>query len=112
MKLHHYNAELIRIIDGDTIDVMLDLGFYVWVKKRIRLYGIDTPETRNRDLEVKERGKAASFRLAELISSNKFTISSHGLDKYGRCLGTIFVGDENINNLLISEGFAKEYYGK
>ena len=71
MKLHHYNAELIRIIDGDTIDVMLDLGFYVWVKKRIRLYGIDTPETRTRDVEEKERGKAASVRLAELISSSK-----------------------------------------
>ena len=110
MKLHHYKAELIRIIDGDTIDVMLDLGFFVWVKKRIRLYGIDTPETRTRDLEEKQRGNAATFRLAELISHpTKFTISSHGLDKYGRCLGTIFVEGENINELLVSEGFAKVY---
>ena len=110
MKLHHYKAELIRIIDGDTIDVMLDLGFFVWVKKRIRLYGIDTPETRTRDLEEKQRGKESTARLTELISQPaEFTISSHGIDKYGRCLGTIFVGEKNVNELLVSEGFAKVY---
>lgn len=110
MKLHHYKAELIRIIDGDTVDVMLDLGFHVWIKKRIRLYGIDAPETRTKDLEEKEEGKLCLSRLEELISQpTEFTVSSHGTDKYGRCLGTIFVEDENINALLISEGLASVY---
>ena len=65
--MYKYNAKLIRVIDGDTIDALIDLGFDVWVKKRIRLYGINTPETRTRDLEEKKAGIAAKDRLSEIM---------------------------------------------
>ena len=65
--MYKYNAKLIRVIDGDTVDALIDLGFNVWVKKRIRLYGINAPETRTKDLEEKKAGNAAESRLIELL---------------------------------------------
>jgi micrococcal nuclease len=109
--MYKYNAKLIRVIDGDTIDALIDLGFDVWIKKRIRLYGINTPETRTRDLEEKKAGLAAEERLIALLweSDNEFVLESHGVGKYGRCLGVLFIGETNINTLLLSEGLAEEY---
>tara|TARA_R100001163_G_scaffold65838_1_gene65561 strand:+ start:8942 stop:9274 length:333 start_codon:yes stop_codon:yes gene_type:complete len=109
--MYRYNASALRVIDGDTIDAMVDLGFSVWVKKRIRLYGIDAPETRTRNLEEKARGFQTKERLVELLekSDNKFVLVSHGVGKYGRCLGTILINDTDINQLLIKEGLAGEY---
>lgn len=109
--MYKYDAKLIRVIDGDTVDASIDLGFDVWVKKRIRLYGIDTPETRTRDLEEKRAGIVAKERLAELLwaSEGAFILLSHGVGKYGRCLGTIYIDNQDINMLLLSEGLAKEY---
>jgi len=109
--MYEYNAKLIRVIDGDTIDALIDLGFNVWVKKRIRLYGIDTPETRTKDLEEKKAGKAAEERLIELMweCGNEFLLKSHGVGKYGRCLGELFIEDINVNQLLINEGHATVY---
>lgn len=109
--MYKYNAKLIRVIDGDTIDALIDLGFDVWIKKRIRLYGINTPETRTRDLEEKKAGLAAEERLIALLweSNNEFVLESHGVGKYGRCLGVLFIGETNINTLLLSEGLAEEY---
>jgi len=109
--MYRYNASVLRVIDGDTIDAMVDLGFSVWVKKRIRLYGIDAPETRTRNLEEKARGFQTKERLVELLdkSNNKFVLVSHGVGKYGRCLGTILINDTDINQLLIKEGLAGEY---
>tara|TARA_R100001509_G_scaffold159151_1_gene125179 strand:- start:620 stop:958 length:339 start_codon:yes stop_codon:yes gene_type:complete len=106
-----YNAKLDRVIDGDTIDAMVDLGFSVWAHKRIRLLGIDAPETRTRDLEEKERGYETKERLTELLraSEGMFVLESHGVGKYGRCLGTIFIDKQNINELLLSEGLAEKY---
>ena len=111
MKIYEYNASLLRVVDGDTGDALIDLGFSVWVKKRIRLYKIDAPETRTRDLEEKEQGFKTKERLTELLSANdgKFTLISHGVGKYGRCLGTIIINNVDINELLITEGLAKEY---
>ena len=111
MKIYEYNASLLRVVDGDTVDALIDLGFSVWVKKRIRLYKIDAPETRTRDLEEKEQGFITKERLTELLSTNdgKFTLISHGVGKYGRCLGTIIINNVDINELLITEGLAKEY---
>ena len=108
--MYKYNAKLIRVIDGDTIDALIDLGFDVWIKKRIRLYGINTPETRTRDLEEKKAGLAAEERLIALLweSDNEFVLESHGVGKYGRCLGTLFTDGVNINALLLSEGLAEE----
>ena len=111
MKIYEYNASLLRVVDGDTVDALIDLGFSVCVKKRIRLYKIDAPETRTRDLEEKEQGFKTKERLTELLSANdgKFTLISHGVGKYGRCLGTIIINNVDINELLITEGLAKEY---
>ena len=102
--MYEYKAKLDRVVDGDTVDALIDLGFDVWVKKRIRLEGIDAPETRTRDLEEKDRGLATKERLTGLLgaSNGEFVLVSHGVGKYGRCIGTIYIDKENINQLLLS----------
>ena len=107
-----YQAELDRVVDGDTVDVILDLGFDVKLhKQRVRLHGIDTPESRTRDLADKKLGLAAKKRLQELCVG-KFKIKSLGKGKYGRILGIPYTEDgEDICKILIKEGHAVEYYG-
>ena len=107
-----YNAILDRVIDGDTIDVTLDLGFDVMLhKQRVRLAGIDTPESRTRNLEEKALGLKAKERLTELCVGS-FKIQSLGKGKYGRILGIPFTEDgKSICELLIKEGHAVEYWG-
>tara|TARA_R100000231_G_scaffold35285_1_gene31261 strand:- start:464 stop:862 length:399 start_codon:yes stop_codon:yes gene_type:complete len=107
-----YNAILDRVIDGDTIDVTLDLGFDVMLhKQRVRLAGIDTPESRTRNLEEKALGLKAKERLTELCVGS-FKIQSLGKGKYGRILGIPFTEDgKSICELLIEEGHAVEYWG-
>ena len=109
--MYEYNATLDRVVDGDTVDAMIDLGFDTWVHKRIRLLGIDAPETRTRDLDEKVQGLATKERLTGLLEAadGVFVLRSHGVGKYGRCLGTIFIGQSNINELLLSEGLAEKY---
>ena len=121
VKKHGYSCKLVRVVDGDTCDAMIDLGFDVWVKNRIRFYGVDTWESRTRDLEEKKKGLAAKSRVTELLEivSTKrgyFRLKSHGVGKYGRVLGEIFIEDKegkqyNINKTLISEGHAYVYEG-
>ena len=109
--MYEYNAKLDRVVDGDTVDAMIDLGFDTWVHKRIRLEGIDAPETRTRDLNEKAQGFVTKARLTDLLEAadGVFVLQSHGVGKYGRCLGTIIIENENINELLIREGLAKVY---
>ena len=109
--MYEYKAKLIKIIDGDTIDAEIDLGFKVSVRKRIRFLGINAPETRTRDLEEKQAGLEAKSRLEALFDASKgvFTLKSHGVGKFGRVLGEIFIDEVNINNLLIEEGLARKY---
>ena len=119
--MYTYEIKLDRVIDGDTIDAYIDLGFDVSVKKRIRFMGINTPESRTRDLEEKARGLAAKDRLKNLLEgANMIQLTSHGVGKYGRCLGELNIdivdGKEgvtmtNVNELLIKEGHAVEYHG-
>ena len=112
--MHEYQANLVKIVDGDTLDADIDLGFSVWVRKRVRLVNIDTWESRTRHKEEKKKGLAAKARLKELIKENKnqFIITSHGLGKFGRVLGEIFLDDDrNVNDILIEEGHAYEYHG-
>ena len=116
--MFEYEAECLRVVDGDTIDCRIDLGFDVWVKKRIRFYGINTPESRTRDLEEKKRGIAAKARVVYLLRTNegRFVLKSHGVGKYGRVLGELFVdvGEEdllNVKDVLIREGHGTEYFG-
>jgi len=108
-----YNAKVKRVVDGDTLDAYIDLGFDVWIQKRIRLMGIDTPESRTRDKVEKRYGKGAKHRLVEILeyNDNKFTIKSHGTGKFGRVLGEMLIGDLNINEQMIKEGHAVAYFG-
>ena len=122
MDKHIYSAKLVRVVDGDTADAMIDLGFNVWVKNRIRFMGVDAWESRTRNLEEKEKGLAAKARTKEFLYdiSDKpkvCRIKSHGVGKYGRVLGELFIRDEhgteiNINNALILEGHAYSYHGE
>ena len=113
-----YNATLDRIIDGDTLDCVLDLGFSVKLhKQRIRLAGIDTPESRinikryPHRAEEKVMGKAAKEKLKELCAG-KFKVKSLGKGKYGRILGIPYTEDgKDICQILIDEGYAVEYHG-
>ena len=119
--MYTYKITPIKIIDGDTIDAEIDLGFDVKVKKRIRFMGINTPESRTRDLEEKARGLAAKDRVKQLLEGCKnITLKSHGVGKFGRCLGEIHIdmvdGQDkltlvSLNELLISEGHAVKYLG-
>ena len=88
--MYEYEMKVIKIIDGDTIDAQVDLGFKVHHNVRIRLFGINTPEVRTRDAEEKVRGKAATERVRELLSgADRLILKSHGIGKFGRCLGEI-----------------------
>ena len=109
---YYYNCTLDRVIDGDTIDVDIDLGFNVVLsKQRVRLHGIDTPESRTRDLAEKKLGLAAKERLKELCVK-KLQLLSLGKGKYGRILGIPHTENgEDICKMLISEGHAVEYFG-
>ena len=121
MEKYIYKAKLERVVDGDTVDALIDLGFDTWVKKRIRYMGVDAWESRTRNLEEKEKGLAAKARNKELIEKvsarpGYFLLKSHGVGKYGRVLGEIFIQDEdkneiNVNQLLIIEGHAYVYEG-
>jgi micrococcal nuclease len=109
--MYEYRAKLIKIIDGDTIDAEIDLGFKISVRKRIRFLGINAPETRTRDLEEKQAGLKTKSRLETLFDASKgvFTLKSHGVGKFGRVLGEIFIENININELLLKEGLASKY---
>jgi len=107
-----YQAEIERVVDGDTVDVTLDLGFDVKLhKQRVRLHGIDTPESRTRNLAEKKLGLAAKERLKELCVGT-FKVKSLGKGKYGRVLGIPYTEDgQDICQMLIDEGHAVEYFG-
>ena len=116
--MYKYKAKLVRVVDGDTADVMIDLGFNVWTKQRLRFKGVDTWEKRTRDKEEKIRGLAATAFTTEYLEKNNglFTIQSYGVGKYGRVLGEVFIMDSegkqyNINEQLKAEGHAYEYHG-
>ena len=116
-----YRGKLERVVDGDTIDALIDVGFDIWVKKRILYRGIDTWESRTRDLEEKKKGLAAKERNKELLEkvsskSGYFRLKSYGVGKYGRVLADIFIMDANgvqinVNQALITEGHAYVYEG-
>ena len=89
--MYEYDAEIIRVIDGDTLVALIDVGFHTHVKSTLRLYGINTPEKRTRNLEEKKRGIAASDRVVDLLEqcNNKVRVKSHGIGKFGRCLAEV-----------------------
>ena len=113
---YEYTAKLDRVVDGDTCDALIDLGFNTWVKKRIRFKGVDTWECRTRDLDEKKKGLAAKAFTKDLLENSdegKFVLKSYGVGKYGRVLADLFVkgNDKSINQLLLENGHAYEYEG-
>jgi micrococcal nuclease len=123
--MYDYNCELIRVVDGDTVDLNVNLGFDIWVKKRVRLYGIDAPESRTRDLEEKKLGIAATLALKELlddaINFHNGTIrlesKIYERDKFGRVLGVLHLDTSTeegtitstvINRWMVQEGHANK----
>ena len=119
-----YNFRVVsvdRVLDGDTIDVTIDLGFDLYKKERVRIAGVDTPEKRTRDLEEKALGIDATNwlknKLTETIKGDEeLTIRTElkgGMGKYGRLLGWLYVGEDTIslNEQMITEGYAWEYDG-
>ena len=121
MEKYIYRGKLERVVDGDTIDALIDVGVDIWIKKRIRYSGIDTWESRTRDLAEKAKGLEAKARNKELLmevssKAGYFRLKSFGVGKYGRVLGEIYIQDSNknticINNQLITEGHAYIYEG-
>ena len=106
--------EVVKVVDGDTIDVVIDLGFDLSKKERVRLAGIDTPESRTRDLDEKKLGLEAKEHLStNLSNANQLMISTEKDGKYGRMLGTIYINDDivSINQQMIDKGYAWEYDG-
>ena len=123
--MYEYKALVERVVDGDTIDVIIDLGFKTWKKVRVRMEGINTPESRTRDLEEKKRGLAAKDRLVEILkyNGNQCTLKVSGVGKFGRAIASVYVdtlspaSDQssvtivNVNKQLIEEGHAVAYDG-
>ena len=114
--MYEYGCTVTRVVDGDTVDVVLDLGFSILHKCRVRLYGIDTPESRTRDKDEKVRGKLAAKFLKDAIDNGKKVILRTKLKdskgKYGRVLGEVVVDDININVSMIENYLAVAYHGQ
>ena len=114
--MYEYGCEIVRVYDGDTVTIDLDLGFGIWVKGRgVRVAGIDTPELRTRDLREKRYGYKARDRMLELLpvgSRQVVRTYSPKPDKYGRVLGNFVVGDDVASELLIAERLAVRYEGQ
>ena len=114
--MYEYKCKMVKVVDGDTVDVDIDLGFGVWMQKqRIRLYGIDTPESRTSDPEEKKYGLAAKDFLKKWTNSGDLTLRTYkdGKGKFGRILGEIWYGGEhNINQLLVDNHHAVRYHGQ
>ena len=114
--MYEYSCKVKRVVDGDTVDVVLDLGFDVSYSTRVRLYGIDTPESRTRNKDEKARGKMAGTFLKEAIEDGEKVVIQTKLKdskgKYGRVLGDVVVDDININKLMVECHLAVAYHGQ
>ena len=108
--------KITKIVDGDTIDVLLDMGFDIKYQSRVRLFGIDTPESRTRNKEEKVRGLLSKAYLKQALKkAKKLTIKTHKgseTGKFGRILGEVFADGVNLNLKMCTEGYAVQYYGQ
>ena len=113
--MYEYKCKLVRVVDGDTVDVDIDLGFGVWLQKqRIRMYGIDAPESRTSDDVEKIYGMAAKEFVIKWTNSGDLVLKTFkdGKGKYGRILGELWYHDVNINQRMIEEHHAVAYHGQ
>jgi len=113
--MYEYPCKIVRVVDGDTVDVDIDLGFSHWIhNERIRLYGVDTPECRTRDAQEKAAGLLAKAFVEDALHvGGTYTLSTKEKGKFGRYLGVIFVSDKtSINAALVTEHLAVPYHGQ
>ena len=121
--MYEYKVKVLKVVDGDTVDVDIDLGFKVWLRnERVRLHGIDTPESRTRDLEEKKYGLAAKNFLKTALKNGTVIMKVHDRGKFGRILGELFVKDNeghpvfenqiSINEHMIINKHAVAYHGQ
>ena len=114
--MYEYKCTIDRVVDGDTVDATLDLGFSVLYKSRVRLFGIDTPESRTRNKDEKARGKLAAKFLSDAIKKADTVIIRTELrdsrGKFGRVLGTIVCDGVDINNAMVENYMAAKYFGQ
>jgi micrococcal nuclease len=113
--MYRYKVHVTRVVDGDTVDVDVDLGFgMIYKKQRVRMMGIDTPESRTRDLEEKFYGKASKANLVKMLDGQEIQMVSHDKGKFGRILGELFIGNSSysINQQQIDEYHAVPYLGQ
>ena len=111
--MYEYAMKLIRIIDGDTFKAEVDLGFSTFRNETVRMSGINTPESRTRDLEEKRHGLAAKKVLGDLLTSaNELVVNVKEVGKYGRALGIVYADGLNVNYEMIDKGYAYPYGGE
>ena len=112
--MFEYNCQIARVVDGDTVDVIIDCGFSILHKARVRMYGIDTPESRTRDKDEKARGLMSKDFLVKELSKGDVVIKTKKdkKGKFGRILGEFYVNDININQMMIHGFYAVAYNGQ
>jgi len=113
--MYEYSCRINRVIDGDSVDVCIDLGFDISFTSSVRLYGIDTPESRTRDPQEKKCGLLSKKFLEEAVKNGKNIIIRTQKDekgKFGRVLGSLIIDGANINHKMIEENLAVAYYGQ
>ncbi len=108
-KLFNYNAKVTNVVDGDTVDATVDLGFNVSTNVRIRLAGINAPEMKSSDKLEREMAELSKKFLSEKILGKDILLDSTGKDKYGRWVGILYINNVPVNNMLISEGYAQPH---
>lgn len=110
--LYNYKGKILEVLDGDTIEILFDLGFKIFFKEKVRLYGINTPEIHTKDLQEKKQGFRVKRFLEKLLKNAEIVIKVYKQEKYGRYLADIILNNGQIvNALLIEKGMAKEYFG-
>jgi len=113
--MYTYKAKLVRVINGDTLDIEIDLGFDIIIKQRLKLFGINTPDSKSTDVDTKQKGLDVKQRLMDLLTKEfKVETMLNKRGKYGRILGKIYVTSNSgsevcINELLVEEGLATRY---
>lgn len=119
--MYEYKCTILRVVDGDTVDIDIDLGFNIWVRgERVRVHGIDTPESRTSDKVEKVFGEASKKRVKELLPIGSVQIlktikDSDGGDakgKFGRILGDFIIEDKLLSEIMVEEGHAVKYFGQ
>ena len=111
--MYEYRVEVLRVVDGDTVDVDVDLGFSIWLREqRIRLAGIDAPESRTKDDVEKLYGQLSKKFLTEILQNATVVLQSHGKGKFGRILGTLIADGKDVNKEMVAAHQAVPYDGQ